>query len=320
IFNLNRQTGAWFSVSSEGRLLKRVANISEYKKIFLETIPVLQWSKHATETEYKRLRKYNGVHGWNDALSYLNTSANTVMFDDWEMRPNKSSNCIRCAVIGNGGILNNSNMGEEIDKHDYVFRVNGAIVKGFEKDVGRRTSFYTFSTNTLMNSLSAYGGLGYTSLPKSEETRYLFLPDHDRDYYLVKAAITHSLITKGRDASKKPVKYFGINARAEKFKIYHPDFLRYIRNRFLWSGHLKPTNWNIYRSSTGAAMLLAAMHTCDQVSAYGFMTPDYDKYSDHYYDRTYHKVHFFANHNMKLEMKLWKKLHECGLIKLYTRP
>lgn len=36
--------------------------------------------------------------------------------------PSGSSQCIRCAVVGNGGILNNSHMGREIDGHDYVFR------------------------------------------------------------------------------------------------------------------------------------------------------------------------------------------------------
>lgn len=47
------------------------------------------------------------------------------------------------------------------------------------------------------------------------------------------------------------------------------------------------------------------------------MTPDYNKYSDHYYDKLYHRVIFYANHDMKLEMILWQQLNKAGLIQLY---
>lgn len=56
-----------------------------------------------------------------------------------------------------------------------------------------------------------------------------------------------------------------------------------------------------------------------KVSAYGFMTPDYKKYSDHYYDRSFHPVGFFINHDLRLELTLWQELHRDRLIRLYMK-
>ncbi|XP_068160845.1 alpha-N-acetylgalactosaminide alpha-2,6-sialyltransferase 2 [Antennarius striatus] len=297
---------------------------TEFGRKYLKHIPVLQWAKHVTPEQHQRLSQYPGAHGWGgvdyttlvETLSLLNSSANWQMLDDWKERSNKTD-CIQCAVVGNGGILKDSRKGKEIDNHHYVFRTNGAIIKGFEQDVGSRTTHYTFSTNTLMNSLRSYAGVGYSGPPISKETRYIFLPDHDRDYLLMKAAVMHAPVERGPEYAKDPLKYFGKDVSAERLKMYHPDFIRYLRNRFLRSNALKTKYKDIYRPSTGAVMLLAALHTCDKVSAYGFMTPDYRNYSDHYYDSTYRPVGFFINHDLRMEMTLWQQLHQAGLIQLY---
>ncbi|CAL8263366.1 unnamed protein product [Arctogadus glacialis] len=294
---------------------------------FLATIPVLQWAKDVNLQQYQRLKQYGGTYGWASmdyetlkaTLSVLNRTANHQMFDDWQIR-RKGSQCVRCAVVGNGGILNGSGQGREIDGHHYVFRTNGAVLDGFQQDVGRRTTHYTFSTNTFKNSMRSYRNQGYSGPPLSEETRYVFLPDHDRDYLLVKAVATHTPVERGRDKTKTPPTYFGEDATAEKLKMYHPDFVRYLRNRFFQSHAQKKGYKRIYRPSTGSVMLLAALHTCDQVSAYGFMTPDYKKYPNHYYDKTLSKVRFFANHDYGSELELWQQLHKDGLIRLYMRP
>nr|XP_013807520.1 PREDICTED: alpha-N-acetylgalactosaminide alpha-2,6-sialyltransferase 2-like isoform X3 [Apteryx mantelli mantelli] len=287
---------------------------TEFKDIFLETIPVLQWAQHAREDEYQRLRRYTGAHGWKE----VSWDANGFLFDTHIQGPGAPAPCIRCAVVGNGGILNGSRMGRTIDAHDYVFRVNGAITAGFEKDVGNRTSFYVFSTNTMMNSMNSYAAEGFQHPPQTPETRYVFLPDHDRDYLLLWAAVTHQRVDRGRDKGAWPQKYFGQDLLAEKFKMLHPDFVRYLRNRFLWANILATPWWALYRPSTGAVMLLAAIHTCDEVSAFGFLTPDYQAYSDHYFDRTRKRVQFFTNHDLKKEMKLWQRLQRSGLLSLYT--
>ncbi|OCT62636.1 alpha-N-acetylgalactosaminide alpha-2,6-sialyltransferase 2 [Xenopus laevis] len=296
---------------------------NEFNETFVNNIPVLQWKIHAILSEYQRLKRYLGTYGWkgltwqilNETLNLLNSSGNGYLFDTWKGH----SPCVRCAVVGNGGILNGSGMGAEIDGHDYVFRVNGAITKGYENDVGRRTSFFFFSTNTLFNSLAAYRKNGFHNVPHSQETRFLLLPDHERDYLLVRAALTNSVIDRGRDKGKRPSNYFGTNLTTEHFKILHPDFMRYLRNRYLWDPILKTKHRNIYRPTTGASMLLMAVHTCDQVSAYGFITPNYGKFSDHYYDMSFRKIVFYMNHSFLREMRLWQKLHKARVIKLYMR-
>ena len=59
-------------------------------------------------------------------MSLLNTSSNQYLFDDLltnrTVQGVANNSCIRCAVVGNGGILNGSNIGHVIDSHDYVFR------------------------------------------------------------------------------------------------------------------------------------------------------------------------------------------------------
>ncbi|XP_066277829.1 lactosylceramide alpha-2,3-sialyltransferase-like isoform X4 [Branchiostoma lanceolatum] len=69
--------------------------------------------------------------------------------------------CVRCAVVGTGGVLNGSAKGEEIDAHDYVFRLNHALMQEpFTMDVGKKMSFYisypeSHHTNEMIGSSHA---------------------------------------------------------------------------------------------------------------------------------------------------------------------
>ncbi len=53
-------------------------------------------------------------------------------------------------------------------------RVNGAIIQGFEDDVGTKTSFYGFTTNSLKNSLVGYHEDGFDKVPRDSVFDPLF--------------------------------------------------------------------------------------------------------------------------------------------------
>ncbi|KAI8489907.1 hypothetical protein Bbelb_322680 [Branchiostoma belcheri] len=54
-----------------------------------------------------------------------------------------------CAVVGNSGILRDSGCGDDIDRNDFVIRVNGAPLKTFEQDVGEKTNMTIINRRAL---------------------------------------------------------------------------------------------------------------------------------------------------------------------------
>uniref|UniRef100_A0A3Q4H1H6 alpha-N-acetylgalactosaminide alpha-2,6-sialyltransferase n=1 Tax=Neolamprologus brichardi TaxID=32507 RepID=A0A3Q4H1H6_NEOBR len=202
--------------------------------------------------------------------------------------------CVHCAVVGTAGILNGSKVGAEIDAHDYIFRMNGAITKGFEEDVGNRTSVYVHTAYSITASPSVFGTYGYKSAPHDEVLKmqcfltcqYFF----SSSFYM-----------------------FGL------FSVHFPLKLFFI-HRFLKSPNLNETFWPIVRPTNGAFTLFLALHTCDTVDAYGFMTDEYMKYSNYYFEKYIKSnVIFYANHDYILEKNTWKNFHKRKIIKLYQR-
>ncbi|KAK1163880.1 alpha-N-acetylgalactosaminide alpha-2,6-sialyltransferase 1-like isoform X1 [Acipenser oxyrinchus oxyrinchus] len=299
----------------------RSAEIDWFKQLFIPDISLFMHKEHFNDEEWKRLEHFNPPYGWMET-NYTEVKQAVELIPGLKeqkvlLSTKRNDGCIRCAAVGNGGILNGSRKGAEIDSHDYVFRVNGAVIKGFEDDVGVRTSFYVHTAQTMISSLGGYKRLGFTNVPMDKEIKYIMVTEGMRDYQWLRALLLNTTVSRGPYLKMRPRSYFGTDFTPEKYLVAHPDFNRYIKNRFLKSKTVERKSWAIYRPTTGAFALLLALHLCDVVDAYGYITEDYAKYPNHYYDKTKTKTVFYINHDFGLEIKEWKKLHDAKIMNLY---
>ncbi|XP_032431204.1 alpha-N-acetylgalactosaminide alpha-2,6-sialyltransferase 1-like isoform X1 [Xiphophorus hellerii] len=291
----------------------------DFQKAFLPNIRMFLHKDNINMREWNRLSHFNNPFGFMD-MAYEDVMPVLKLISKPKeplLRPKPGGDgCIHCAVVGTAGILNGSKMGAEIDAHDYVFRMNGAVIEGYEEDVGNRTSVYVHTSFSISSSLYIFKKYGYKSAPHDEGIKYVMIPEGMRDYKWLKA-----LIREDKESGKNsPRTYYSGQYNESRFYVLHQDFLRYVRNRFLKSNNLNRGYWAIVRPTNGAFAVFTALHACDTVSAYGFITEDYKKYSCYYAERHLKtNVIFYSNHDYIMEKNLWKRLHDKKIIKLYQR-
>ncbi|XP_078663829.1 CMP-N-acetylneuraminate-beta-galactosamide-alpha-2,3-sialyltransferase 1-like [Branchiostoma floridae x Branchiostoma belcheri] len=239
-------------------------------------------------------------------FGYKTESKETVQsilrhMDNVELYRGRRKPCVRCAVVGCGGILNGSRKGDEIDAHDYVFRLNHAeIGPRHAPDVGNRTSFYIFFPESIDNRFLLNQDVTYLYVPfKSYDLQYI---DEKLRYDTIPEVCANGKCRKLRNPQ---------NVTSHNLRIVHPDFVRYTFVNYLNATSSRPT--------TGALTVFIAMHVCDDVTLYGF---GYDKrFSLHYYDKTFvnHTQWKTGSHDVDNERVLWSKLHQENVVTWYQR-
>nr|XP_006635394.2 PREDICTED: alpha-N-acetylgalactosaminide alpha-2,6-sialyltransferase 1-like [Lepisosteus oculatus] len=293
----------------------------EFKKAFIPNIQIFMHKEHFSIKEWNRLIHFNNPFGYMDAnYTVLREAVQLIpKLQNYQLLPvpkTDKEGCIRCAVVASGGILNGSRKGKEIDDHDYVFRMNLAVTKGYEEDVGRKTSVYVHSAHALTTAEYFFGANG---IPHDEGIRYVMIPEGMRDFQWLTGLLKNSTVATGPYKGFRPWKLYSGQFDPRRFFVLHPDFLRYVRNRFLRASQLNTEDWQIYRPTNGAFTMILALHTCDVVDAYGFITADHAKYPNYYFDKKKTEVIFYLNHDYDLEIRTWKKLHDAKIVNLYQR-
>ncbi|XP_054899132.1 alpha-N-acetylgalactosaminide alpha-2,6-sialyltransferase 1-like [Poeciliopsis prolifica] len=294
----------------------------DFQKVFLPNIRMFLHKDNINIREWNRLSHFNNPFGFM-GMKYKDVMPAVKLIPKPKeplLLPKPGGDgCIHCAVVGTGGILNGSKMGAEIDAHDYVFRVNGAVIDGYEEDVGKKTSVYVHTAHSIRTSLLVFQEYGYKSAPHDKGIKYVLIPEGLRDFQWLQGLLKGDKVSSGEYMEEEPRSYYSGQFSEDRFYVLHQDFLRYVRNRFLSSNDLNGDYWAFVRPTNGAFTLFVALHTCDTVSAYGFMTEDYSKYSNYYMEKHLTEVTFYINHDLILEKNLWKSLHDKKILKLYQR-
>ncbi|XP_063816246.1 CMP-N-acetylneuraminate-beta-galactosamide-alpha-2,3-sialyltransferase 2-like [Pseudophryne corroboree] len=199
--------------------------------------------------------------------------------------------CRRCAVVGNSGNLKGLRHGENIDSHNFIFRMNGARTSGFEADVGSRTTHHFMYPESAVH------------LPHG--VHLVLIPFKLKDLKWITSAFSTGEIKR----TYRPVKQY-IQADKDKVLIYNPAFFKYIHDN--WTDH------HGKYPSTGMLALMFALHICDEISVFGFGADRKGNWH-HYWENNRFAGAFRRTgvHNADFESKLLESLANEGILTFY---
>ncbi|KAL0970529.1 hypothetical protein UPYG_G00243290 [Umbra pygmaea] len=213
--------------------------------------------------------------------------------------PWNKGNLGHCAVVGNGGILLNSSCGAEIDKADFIIRLNIPPMN-YSSDIGTKTHLVTINPSQIINSFRAlaYARMPFVSRVSEFGPASLVLPMFS--------------FTACQDPSLRALYTLMEGSPKTQVLLNHPDYMYCLASK--WKRLKK-------RLSSGFIYTSIALELCQQVHLYGFwpfpLDLSHKPLPNHYYDN----VGPVKNvHAMPQEFQLLLQLHRQGALQLHVGP
>lgn len=201
------------------------------------------------------------------------------------------SQCRRCAVVGNSGNLLQSGHGDQINSHDTVIRMNKAVTRGFEKDVGNRTTHHFLYPESAVDV--------------DHGVSLVLLPFKLRDLEWLTSALSTGLVKMTYMRVRER-----ISADKDKVLVVNPVFFKYVHDRWTERHGRYP--------STGMMAMIFALHICDQVSVFGYGADQQGNWH-HYWEDNRNAGAFRKTgvHSADFETEVIRQLAKEGKITLH---
>ncbi|KFV98466.1 CMP-N-acetylneuraminate-beta-1,4-galactoside alpha-2,3-sialyltransferase, partial [Fulmarus glacialis] len=242
---------------------------------------------------------------------------------DYRLTPALDSlSCRRCIIVGNGGVLANKSLGLKIDDYDVVVRLNSAPVKGFEKDVGGKTTLRITYPEGAIQKMEQY----------EKDSLFVLAGFKWQDFKWLKYIVYKEKVSAS-DGFWKSVAT-RVPREPHEIRILNPYFIQEAAFSFIglpFNNGLMGRgveeifdnrNGNVLMTSIpdiptlGSVAITMALHNCDEVAVAGF---GYDMSSPnaplHYYENIkMSAIKESWTHNIQREKEFLRKLVKARVI------
>ncbi|XP_041445044.1 st3Gal-III protein isoform X3 [Xenopus laevis] len=224
---------------------------------------------------------------------------------EYRLKPALDSlNCRRCIIVGNGGVLANKSLGSKIDEYEVVVRLNSAPVKGFEKDVGSKTTLRITYPEGAIQKLEQY----------EKDSIFVLAGFKWQDFKWLKYIVYKEKVSAS-DGFWKSVAT-RVPREPHEIRILNPYFIQEAAFSFIG---LPFNNGLMGRGNIptlGSVAITMALHNCDEVAVAGF---GYDMNLPnaplHYYETIkMAAIKESWTHNIQKEKEFLKKLVKARVI------